>query len=178
MRSRAFVRHREQNCGARFQPRRKQRSAQRPPSRSLTRSMYSPLKTPHFLIATQMESGNLITYRKHSIAALSNRYTSALPVPRFSDSHFGISAVHDRAHPFLPVTLVKQCATPIFEFPFSIFASPSPVHPCELKMTQLIENKRPRPFQPGTLDEPTRVVVPSDQREPRDRCRLRMLHEN
>jgi hypothetical protein len=50
--SRAFVTHREQNCGARFQPRGKQRSAQRPPLRSRTRSMYWPLDAPHFLIDT------------------------------------------------------------------------------------------------------------------------------
>ena len=29
----------------------------------------------------------------------------------------------------------------IFEFRFSSFAGPSPVHPCELKSPQLIENK-------------------------------------
>jgi hypothetical protein len=52
MRSRAIVTQREQNCGARFQPRRNQRCAQRPPLRSRTRSMYSPLKAPHFLIDT------------------------------------------------------------------------------------------------------------------------------
>jgi hypothetical protein len=73
-----------------------------------------------------------------------------------------------------------------FEFPFSSFVCLSPVHPCELKSMQLIENKGSGASQLGTPDDPTRVVVPpvpspaegSDQREPRDLCRLRMLHEN
>jgi hypothetical protein len=52
MYSRAFVTHREQNCGARFQPRQNQRCAQRPPLRRHTPSTYSPSNATHFLIYT------------------------------------------------------------------------------------------------------------------------------
>jgi hypothetical protein len=76
--SRAFVTHREQNCGARFQPRRNQRCAQRPPLRSLTRGMCSPSNATHFLIDTPAIRIRLNSLKtKHNI--FSNRH-SARPI--------------------------------------------------------------------------------------------------
>jgi hypothetical protein len=127
-------------------PRQNECGAQRLPLRSLTRSMYS-----HFKAAARPACTiDPPSPRLASHSPLSTRHCLPLPVThRRVETH----VTHTKQTTAHPSTRHSRQAPLCTGFRVSIFKfrEPSPVHPCELKMAQLTENKERRSRQPGTL---------------------------